>query len=364
MAPHVTDTRSPSVVCEVFIDGRKADIGSITLARDGFDPLAPFDVSIKAQITPETPWAREQRKRQELIDFAKTGAPPALVAEGNVSDSAWIDNSPTYSAVEASRDRVAAMASAKGAQAESESFERCVPRRFEQKPWIDPTKENGTADIGAMRAGTNFEPGCCHRTVLKRCDGCPYDAPKKAKRPESLNDFAAECHRDNQHWWHDPATGAKLDRNMGEMLMLVVSEIAECMEGERKNLMDDHLPHRRMAEVELADAIIRIMDIAGAKRVDLDHHVMSTSSDSKERDWIPRNKGEALFHIVKPLQELYRYDGWQFARKLARTVVRISRYANHYGYDLWGAVAEKREYNKHRADHKPEARLAANGKKF
>ena len=37
--------------------------------------------------------------------------------------------------------------------------------------------------------------------------------------------------------------------------MLIVSEIAEAMEGERKDLMDDKLPHRKMAEVELADAL-------------------------------------------------------------------------------------------------------------
>ena len=55
-----------------------------------------------------------------------------------------------------------------------------------------------------------------------------------------------------------------LQRNKGELLMLIVSEISEAMEGERKNLMDDKLPHRRMAEVELADALIRIFDYAGA----------------------------------------------------------------------------------------------------
>ncbi|XUM19805.1 hypothetical protein ACRAVF_19255 [Bradyrhizobium oligotrophicum S58] len=38
--------------------------------------------------------------------------------------------------------------------------------------------------------------------------------------------------------------------------MLIVSEIAEAMEGERKSLMDDHLPHRKMVEVELADTLI------------------------------------------------------------------------------------------------------------
>ena len=48
------------------------------------------------------------------------------------------------------------------------------------------------------------------------------------------------------------------------------SEIAEAMEGERKNLLDDKLPHRRMAEVELADTLIRIFDYAGEHGYDLE----------------------------------------------------------------------------------------------
>jgi NTP pyrophosphatase (non-canonical NTP hydrolase) len=115
----------------------------------------------------------------------------------------------------------------------------------------------------------------------------------------ALNDLARECHAANQTWWRDPATGERLTRNKGELLMLMVSEISEAMEGERKGLMDDKLPHRRMAEVELADALIRIFDYAGA-----------------------------------------------------------------FGYDLDGAVAEKRAFNASRADHKPAARLAAGGKKW
>lgn len=115
----------------------------------------------------------------------------------------------------------------------------------------------------------------------------------------NLNDYSRECHATNQHWWHDPATGARLNRNKGELLMLIVSEISEAMEGERKDLMDDKLPHRKMAEVELADALIRIFDYAGA-----------------------------------------------------------------YGYDLEGAVLDKRVYNANRADHQAAARLAAGGKKW
>lgn len=58
-------------------------------------------------------------------------------------------------------------------------------------------------------------------------------------------------------------------RNVGEMLCLIHSEISEAMEGYRKNLMDDKLPHRPMIEVELADAMIRIMDLAGSQQMDL-----------------------------------------------------------------------------------------------
>jgi NTP pyrophosphatase (non-canonical NTP hydrolase) len=77
------------------------------------------------------------------------------------------------------------------------------------------------------------------------------------------------CHRHNRRWWTDPATGEPLERNRGEMLMLIVTEIAEAMEGERKDIMDTHLPHRKMAEVELADALIRLLDYAAGHGYDL-----------------------------------------------------------------------------------------------
>lgn len=51
--------------------------------------------------------------------------------------------------------------------------------------------------------------------------------------------------------------------------MLCVSELAEAMEGDRKNLMDTHLPDRRMIEVELADTVIRIFDMAGGLKLDV-----------------------------------------------------------------------------------------------
>jgi len=72
-------------------------------------------------------------------------------------------------------------------------------------------------------------------------------------------------------WWTDLETGDTLvnKRNRPEMLMLMVSELSEAMEGLRKNKMDDHLSHRRMEEVELADCCIRIFDYAWAHGYDL-----------------------------------------------------------------------------------------------
>lgn len=63
--------------------------------------------------------------------------------------------------------------------------------------------------------------------------------------------------------------GRAIHRNKGELLCLIHSEISEAMEGERKDLMDDKLPHRKMAEVELVDALIRIFDYAGGFGYDL-----------------------------------------------------------------------------------------------
>jgi NTP pyrophosphatase (non-canonical NTP hydrolase) len=85
----------------------------------------------------------------------------------------------------------------------------------------------------------------------------------------SINAIASFCHAANKSWWLDLETGQPKKRNVGELLMLCVSELSEAMEGHRKNLPDDKLPHRQMLEVELADALIRIFDLGGGLGLDL-----------------------------------------------------------------------------------------------
>ncbi len=119
----------------------------------------------------------------------------------------------------------------------------------------------------------------------------------------SVNMLVQQCFgaSESAGWWTDLQSGLSTRdaNNVPEKLMLTVSELGEAMEGHRKNLQDDHLPEFKMVEVELADTMIRICDLAGAK-----------------------------------------------------------------GYRLAEAMAAKMQYNAERADHKPENRLKAGGKKY
>lgn len=86
----------------------------------------------------------------------------------------------------------------------------------------------------------------------------------------NLNDYANLCHEANKKWWQDPETGEPIERNKGEQIALIHSELSEALEGVRKDLMDDKLPHRKMEEVELADTLIRIFDYSKGHGLDLE----------------------------------------------------------------------------------------------
>lgn len=68
-------------------------------------------------------------------------------------------------------------------------------------------------------------------------------------------------------WWEgvDP----KDVKEGAVKISLMHSELSEALEALRKDLMDDHLPHRKGIECELVDALVRIFDYAGALELDL-----------------------------------------------------------------------------------------------
>ena len=96
-------------------------------------------------------------------------------------------------------------------------------------------------------------------------------------------------------WWTDLDTLQSLAEEcrirtrfgkalVAEKIALIHSELSEAMEGARKNLMDDKLPHRKMIEVELADALIRILDLAGALQLDLAGAIQEKLDFNKTRE--------------------------------------------------------------------------------
>lgn len=132
------------------------------------------------------------------------------------------------------------------------------------KACTHPRSEHEAPVAGLLRAALSFT-AATERLFAPAPTG---DAPAPSD-DVGLNRLAQRVAAANRKWWFAP-DGSPLKRNKGELLMLVVTEIAEAFEGERKNLMDDKLPHRRMAEVEVADAIIRLLDYAQAHGYDLD----------------------------------------------------------------------------------------------
>lgn len=186
----------------------------------------------------------------------------------------------------------------------------------------------------------------------------------------TMNELAAECHANNAKWWVDLETGERLDRNKGNMIMLMISELAEAMEGFRKDLNDDKLPKRKMAEVELVDAIIRIGDFAGGFGYSLNEaNVMCRSLQETWEDKVSKDPGEALLFVCGQLWEAYsstREPGndYDISVGLVLSLILIEVIAKMHGFDLEGAYNEKTAFNKVRKDHTKEGRLAAGGKKW
>lgn len=184
---------------------------------------------------------------------------------------------------------------------------------------------------------------------------------------EFYEQLAAEIHADNIRagWWDNP------DECLYQKLQLVSTEIAEATEGARKDLMDDHLPNRKMEEVEYADAMIRILDLGGRLELEYDPetdahpYCLPTNTVGHQQLGINAtivNMADSIRNLAfapdqPTIKRIVSYD-------YSKVINSISTVSHIRSCDVLSTLYEKRLYNAQRADHKRENRAKTNGKKF
>jgi transcriptional regulator with XRE-family HTH domain len=170
------------------------------------------------------------------------------------------------------------------------------------------------SNVSMMESGkTNITIACLYKLAdILHCS--VFDIlPEKAAADKKicLNDL-----RDTAFEYAEKQGFHTRKMNLGERLMLVVSELSEALEADRegkwapKNLtgeteygktvtteLSDIIPEslspetyageiRGTVEEEIADAVIRICDIAGVCKIDLDWHVKAKIAYNKTRPYL------------------------------------------------------------------------------
>jgi hypothetical protein len=172
-----------------------------------------------------------------------------------------------------------------------------------------------------------------------------------------LTALAKEIHAENvaAGWWDTPDKAGLIVTKM----MLVITELSEAVEGDRKNLKDDHLPQHPMAHVELADAMIRLLDVAGSGNM-----IWPAKSMTNNTDLLDMMCDMSFPEMVYAAVGCVSGQSLPGSQRISMTVACVRLIAEICDFDIWQIVEEKREYNRNRLDHKRSERAKTHGKKY
>lgn len=172
-----------------------------------------------------------------------------------------------------------------------------------------------------------------------------------------LRDKAYQCAV--THGWHEENLSNE------HFLCLVISELMEAVEADRKekhanrDIFEYYMKQRRRddeefmyafkhdikdsVEDELADACIRLLDLAGLRNVDLGEIDLDELKCSEGFfDW---NFTEAIFSLVCNITDLDYIETHSFDSFLRIALIEIMVFCEHKGIDIFWYIEQKMKYN-------------------
>lgn len=178
--------------------------------------------------------------------------------------------------------------------------------------------------------------------IAQRLEERPVD-PERA-----LAAFYEDCHKRNVKagWWNDLATGQPKKRSVGELFILMVTELWEAYRAYQERQMDDKLPQYPGVGVEIGDLQIRLGDFAGGLMAGM---IVEHSATP--------NPGDEMFRQIGEIAERY-----EAIRKTPAAKGEDETGEHLAPQPVAEMVFAKLAFNATRPDHKIENRKKEGGK--
>ena len=109
----------------------------------------------------------------------------------------------------------------------------------------------------------------------------------------NLRDICHGCSVQGSWWREEDFVGIRQHLTVATKIALIHSEVSEALEGYRTDAQDDKLPAHKAITVELADALVRIFDLAGALDLPLGEALAEKLAvNARRADHKPENRAK------------------------------------------------------------------------